>query len=152
MAGCRIEHGSSGTRVTLPSGQQLVCDAERVAAALDTRFQLANPKPPGTRLSGGRPRHPGPQPQPPDEADLLRNFHVDLRECWVATLTTAAVSRKELAIATTEPVEPPPSFVTLALNLVATEGWVVHHVAEDRAMRGDEVRLVSVRYLLRCTA
>jgi hypothetical protein len=39
--------------------------------------------------------------------------------------------------------------VTLTLNAIAADGWTVHHVAEDRAMHGDEVTLVSVRYLLR---
>jgi hypothetical protein len=48
-----------------------------------------------------------------------------------------------------ERIDPPSALVTRALNAVATDGWTVHHVAEDRTMEGDAVALVAVRYLLR---
>jgi hypothetical protein len=75
--------------------------------------------------------------------------HVERRSCWSATLTTRRATDVEMAVTAASRIEPPPAFVAATLNAVATEGWTVHHVGEDRAVEGDKVRLVSVRYLLR---
>lgn len=149
MAQCRIEASGSKMRVRPPSGAEFTCAPERVETTPSTRFELANPKPAGARVTSGRPRHPGPPPRRLDEADLLRRFEVDRRPCWSATLTTSCLSNHEVLVVAVESIDPPPAFVTHALNLVAADGWTVHHVAEDREMDEDEVRLVMVRYLLR---
>jgi hypothetical protein len=36
--------------------------------------------------------------------------------------------------------------------MLATDGWTVHHVAEDRTSEGEPPGLVSVRYLMRRNA
>ncbi len=88
--------------------------------------------------------YPGPPPGSPGsggswETSALR---------WIATLTTPNGER-ELEIAVPTAVAPPPAMITSVLNVVAADRWTVHHVAEDRTMEGDQIRLVAVRYLLR---
>ncbi len=73
---------------------------------------------------------------------------VQRRRVWTATLTMPSLER-EFGFAPAGSIEPPSLFVAQTLNAVAADGWTVHHVAEDRAMEGDEVKLVAVRYLLR---
>lgn len=105
------------------------------------------------RHPDARPAQPPPvRPDPPDPSDPPAPVHepqvIESGRAWTAALTEPAGERR-FGFAVAGPIDPPPAFVTETLNAVAADGWSVHHVAEDREMDGDEVRLVAVRYLLR---
>lgn len=113
------------TTVKLPSGETDVFHQQHVEEGLDARFRSIDPSPADEGQAGVGSR------------------------CWTATLTATGADERDMGFAPSRGVDPPALFVVATLNAVAAEGWTVHHVAEDRAMHGQDVRLVSVRYLLR---